>query len=95
MEYCNGCLCGCRNSYAFYDHKEEKTIYCPCGTCIVKVVCRSTCEDLEIYFIRNQNRRRENQLTQTNRSIKRSVCNSMWNTYATSYIERVLENGKL
>lgn len=95
MKYCKGCLCACSNSYAFYDRIKEKTIYCPCGTCIVKVVCRVTCEDLEIFFLRNQNRRKENQLTQTNRAIKKSVCNSVWNVYVTAYIERVINSEKL
>jgi hypothetical protein len=44
MKHCDGCLGGCKKGDKYYNHIERRDIYCPCGTCLVKVVCGITCD---------------------------------------------------
>ena len=50
MEHCDGCCGGCRKGYKYHDHIEREDIYCPCGVCLVKVLCNTTCEDYSKYY---------------------------------------------
>jgi hypothetical protein len=42
MEYCKGCY---TKDECLYIEGTSETIICPCGTCLVKAMCATVCDD--------------------------------------------------
>lgn len=44
IDECEGCVLCYKNPGCFYDRIDG----CPCKTCLVKVMCKKPCDDLEM-----------------------------------------------
>jgi hypothetical protein len=52
MENCEGCLIKCTHYAAYSAELISKTILisCPCGMCLIKMVCTRGCDEFDKYI---------------------------------------------
>ena len=53
MKSCEGCYSYGKNDCVYVAYRTEKvTIECPCGICLIKVVCARACDEYEDFVIK-------------------------------------------